>query len=159
MLYAATLTGSALPYHTTHFSVQAWQHAADNVLRVLRASSIFRLRAAAVAVSLCVTPQASSAQAARVDTVHILSCTISSPRPLSRRATGIRIVYVNAGPTLVHDVTFAVDYRTAGDSVHRTFRDVGTFAPNTRVNHHFDAFGDVRYAAGVAPACRVTAVR
>ena len=126
---------------------------------VLRASSVFRLRAAAVAVALFGMPQAASAQATRADAVHIRSCTISSPRPLSRRATGIRIVYVNAGATLVHDVTFAVDYRTAGDSVHRVFHDVGTFAPNTRVNHHFDAFSDVHYSAGVAPECRVTAVR
>ena len=90
--------------------------------------------------------------------VRIMHCSVTKPRPFSHRATGTQISYVNTGPIVLHDVTFRVAYRTAAERVTRTFDDVGTFAPNEPVKHHFDAFSDVEYA-GATAQCVVTAVR
>jgi len=56
-------------------------------------------------------------------------------------------------------VTFKVDYRTAGDTVTRTFDDNGTFAPNEPVKHHYATYSDVEYAGATPVSCAVTAVR
>ena len=90
--------------------------------------------------------------------VKIVHCSVTKPRPFSHRATGTQISYVNTGPIVLHDVTFRVEYRTAAERVTRTFEDVGTFAPNEPVKHHFDAFSDVEYA-GAAARCVVTGIR
>jgi hypothetical protein len=91
--------------------------------------------------------------------VKIARCFITKPRPFSHHPTGTQIDYVNAGPVVLHDVTFQVVYRNAETNITRTFDDVGTFAPNEPVKHHFDAFSDVQYAGATTASCVVTSVR
>ncbi len=91
--------------------------------------------------------------------VKIERCSITKPRPFSHHPTGTRIDYVNAGPVVLHDITFQVAYRNADANIVRTFDDVGTFAPNEPVKHHFDAFSDVQYAGATPARCVVVGVR
>jgi hypothetical protein len=91
--------------------------------------------------------------------VKISSCLITKPRPFSHHPTGTEIAFVNAGPTVLHGVTFKVDYRTSSENVARTFEDAGTFAPNEPVKHHYDAYSDVEYAGAKPVSCTVSAVR
>ncbi len=116
---------------------------------------------ALTAGTLCLTlPHAARAQAlADPHVVKITRCAITKPRPFSHHPTGTQIAYVNTGPIVLHGVTFHVAYRNAGELIGRTFDDVGTFAPNEPVSHHFDAFSDVEYTGAAVASCAVTAVR
>jgi hypothetical protein len=89
--------------------------------------------------------------------VKITHCAITPPRPFSHRPTGTRIDFTNAGPTLLHHVTFEVSYATAGMTYGRSVEDDGTFAPQTAVSHHFPLYSDVTYAGTKPLSCRVTA--
>jgi hypothetical protein len=91
--------------------------------------------------------------------VKIARCYVTKPRPFSHHPTGTQIDYVNAGPVVLHDVTFQVVYRNGDANIARTFDDVGTFAPNEPVKHHFDAFSDVLYTGPAVTSCAVTGVR
>jgi hypothetical protein len=87
--------------------------------------------------------------------VRITRCSIIAPRPLSHRAGGTQISYVNIGPTLLHRIAFEVRYRTAGTDYGRVVIDAGTFAPNTRVSHRFPLYSDVTFAGSAPLSCRV----
>ena len=115
--------------------------------------------AAAGAAFVLGTPSVSRAQiGGDAHVVKIMHCSVTKPRPFSHRATGTQIAYVNTGPIVLHDVTFRVGYGNGAERATRTFDDVGTFAPNEPVKHHFDAFSDVDYG-GTAATCVVAAVR
>jgi hypothetical protein len=91
--------------------------------------------------------------------VKIARCYVTKPLPFSHHPTGTQIDYVNDGPVILHDVTFQVVYRNGDANIARTFDDVGTFAPNEPVKHHFDAFSDVLYTGAAVTSCTVTGVR
>jgi len=117
------------------------------------------------ATAFCALLPVAAAGTARAQTlgephaVKITRCFISKPRPFSHHPTGTQIDYVNAGPVVLHDVTFQVVYRNGDANIARTFDDVGTFAPNEPVQHHFDAFSDVLYFGPAVTSCSVTGVR
>jgi hypothetical protein len=90
--------------------------------------------------------------------IKISSCVVTKPRPFSHHPTGTEIAFVNAGPTVLHAVTFKVDYRTASENLTRTFEDSGTFAPNEPVKHHYPTYSDVEYAGAKPVSCTVLGV-
>ncbi len=91
--------------------------------------------------------------------VKITRCLITPPRPFSRHPTGTQIDFVNVGPTLLHRITFEVTYVSGGTTFGRSVEDVGTFAPQTPVAHHYPLYSDVPYAGQQTVQCRVTAAR
>jgi hypothetical protein len=121
----------------------------------------FRLPSAGAAavLALAFSHVAGAQVPADPSVVKISSCIVSKPRPFSHRATGTAIAYTNTGPTILHEVTFQVEYRTAGGNLSRTFEDAGIFAPNEPVSHHFAAYSDVEYHGAKPVSCLVTAVR
>ena len=107
-------------------------------------------------------PQPATAQISAADAVaavKIVRCEVLAPPPFSRRASGTRIVWVNAGPTILHIVSFVIGYRVAGGAVERSVDDVGLFAPGTRIDHRFDTFKDVQFGGAKTSSCRVSGVR
>jgi hypothetical protein len=91
--------------------------------------------------------------------VQVQQCFITVPKALSSKASGTQIVYVNRGRQAAESVTFAVGYRNASGHFLRTVSDVGDFAPNTPINHHFGLYSDVTYAGKHTTSCRAVAVR
>jgi hypothetical protein len=117
------------------------------------------ISAAAIALGAALLGPAGAQVAGDPHAVKIARCYVTKPRPFSHRPTGTQIDYVNAGPVVLHDVTFRVVYRNGYANIARTFDDVGIFAPNEPVKHHFDAFSDVAYAGPTTVSCTVTGVR
>jgi len=155
------VTEGASPYHRTPLLVQAWHLGLGKMQRVLFARNTTRIAPAGAALLLawaCALPAAGQSP---VDphVVKITRCAITKPRPFSHHPTGTLIAYVNTGPVILHGITFEVGYRNANGPITRTFDDVGTFAPNEPVSHHFDAFSDVEYAGSATTSCSVTGVR
>jgi len=121
---------------------------------------LYAVAAASAALLALGLPPAASAQVpADPHVVKISHCVVGKPRPFSHRATGTSIAYTNTGPTVLHGVTFQVDYRTPDGLLTRTFEDAGIFAPNEPVRHHFAAYTDVEYSGPKPVSCIVTAVR
>jgi hypothetical protein len=116
--------------------------------------------AAGVALLALALPHVATAQVPPdPHVVKIDHCSVTKPRPFSHRPTGTQIAFVNTGPTVLHGVTFQVDYRTHDGLLTRTFEDAGIFAPNEPVDHHFPAYTDVAYSGPKPAGCMVTAVR
>jgi hypothetical protein len=120
---------------------------------------LLAVSAAAVALGTALPGPAGAQSPGDVHAVKIARCYVTKPRPFSHHPTGTQIDYVNAGPVVLHDVTFQVVYRNGYTNISRTFDDVGIFAPNEPVKHHFDAFSDVEYAGPTTASCAVTSVR
>jgi hypothetical protein len=132
----------------------------------LRVQHLDRAARAAVTAALIVLAAGAAARPAAAQTpggdpsvIHITACTVTNPKPLSHKATGTRIAYVNTGPTVLHAVTFEVGYTTAGARFTRSVEDVGLFAPNTPVDHHFALYQDVVFAGNATSSCKATRVR
>jgi hypothetical protein len=135
----------------------------DKTLGVIRTLLPHRTLAGAISIAAWLTfagPLAATAQPAPDSSVvKIDACLITKPKPFSHHPTGTEIAFVNTGPTILHGVTFKVDYRTPDANLTRTFEDAGTFAPNEPVKHHYAAYSDVEYAGAKPVSCTATAVR
>jgi hypothetical protein len=130
----------------------------ENLRAVLQPTRLIRLLTALPALAGIALPAPAAAQASP-DAITSLHCTVTPPKPLSRRASGLTIAYENTGPTIVHAVTFTVGYTVGPRNEYRTVDDAGIFAPNTRIKHHFVAFSDVPYTGPATTSCKVTAIR
>jgi hypothetical protein len=158
----AAVTGSASPYHRTPFRVQAWQPGLGKRQHVNFARYSSRALVATAACTLLGMVASGVAGAQGTGDPHVLKivrCFVTKPRPFSHRPTGTQIDFVNTGPLVLHDITFQIAYRNGDANITRTFDDVGTFAPNEPIDHHFDAFTDVQYAGPEPTSCLVAGVR
>ena len=79
--------------------------------------------------------------------------------PLAKTASGTQIVYTNRSAKNVARITFTVFYQNAEHEFSRTIPDVGNFAPNATINHHFDLYNDVTYAGKAVSYCKATYVQ
>ncbi|HKE36867.1 MAG TPA: hypothetical protein VKB39_05520 [Candidatus Baltobacteraceae bacterium] len=102
---------------------------------------------AAVLAGACLAPATAAAP------VLIKNCFVTSPKPLSKNASGTQIDYIIYGKKPASQITFAVTYRNAAQKFARTVTDYGEFSPGVQINHHFDLFNDVTYAGKEVQAC------
>ncbi|MBV9263766.1 MAG: hypothetical protein JO324_05535 [Candidatus Eremiobacteraeota bacterium] len=91
--------------------------------------------------------------------ILIKSCTIAKPRPLSHRAGGTQITFVNLGRRTAASVTFVVGYRNADHNYLRRTTDAGSFAPGATISHTLDLYNDVTYAGASTSVCRPIQVK
>jgi hypothetical protein len=111
-------------------------------------------------VALCTAfAVASYAPALAVAPVLVKQCFVTSPKPLSKNASGTQIDYIIYGKKAAASITFAVAYRNAAQHFLRTVTDYGTFSPGTEIQHHFDLFNDVTYAGKQVQSCIPTRVK
>ena len=85
--------------------------------------------------------------------VKIVQCFITAPKLMSKKASGTQIVYANMGTHTYSSVTFAVGYRNSESNYLRRVTDQGTFAPGTKIDHHFSLYNDVTYGGKATTAC------
>lgn len=102
---------------------------------------------AAVLAGACLAPAAAAAP------VLVKQCFITSPKPLSKNASGTQIDYIIYGKKPASQITFAIAYRNAAQKFLRTVTDYGEFSPGVQINHHFDLFNDVTYAGKEVQSC------
>ncbi|HZZ00161.1 MAG TPA: hypothetical protein VFE36_11350 [Candidatus Baltobacteraceae bacterium] len=102
---------------------------------------------AAILAGACLAPATAAAP------VLVKNCFITSPKPLSKNASGTQIDYIIYGKKAASQITFAVAYRNAAQHFLRTVTDYGTFSPGVQINHHFDLFNDVTYAGKEVQSC------
>ncbi len=102
---------------------------------------------------------ASVAPALATAPVLVKQCFVSSPKPLSKNASGTQIDYIIYGKKAAASITFAVGYRNAAQHFLRTVTDYGTFSPGTEIQHHFDLYNDVTYAGKQVSSCIPTRVK
>jgi hypothetical protein len=91
--------------------------------------------------------------------ILVKSCTILKPKPLSQKASGTAITYVNLAKKTVSSVTFAVGYRNSSEHFVRRVQDVGSFAPGVTIDHTFSLFNDVTYGGAHTTLCVPTQVK
>ena len=99
------------------------------------------------------------AQAQGKNPITISQCFITEPKPMSKKAGGTQIDYVNSGAKTASTVIFAVGYRNAEERFLRKVTDIGTFAPGQPVAHHFSLFNDVTYAGKKPYSCSAVVVK
>jgi len=124
-------------------------------MRFLRSAII----AAAVVASLGPSaPLSAQTSMAGHNPIKITQCFITEPKPLSKKAGGTQINYVNMGHQNATNITFAVAYRNAESHYLRKITDTGVFVPGAEVQHHFSLFNDVTYAGKQTQGCQAIAV-
>lgn len=101
----------------------------------------------------------SSVPAQAAAPVLVKQCFVTSPKPLSKNASGTQIDYIIYGKKAAASITFAVGYRNAAQHFLRTVTDYGTFSPGTEIQHHFDLYNDVTYAGKQVSSCIPTRVK
>jgi hypothetical protein len=113
------------------------------------------------AVTLVGIAAIASSGVAQAATTPILikSCVILKPRPMSTKAGGTHISYVNLGQRTASSITFAVGYRNSASHFLRRVTDVGSFAPGATISHDFSLFNDVTYAGSHTSMCVPTQVK
>jgi hypothetical protein len=97
------------------------------------------------------------AASAQTAPIVIQQCFITVPKHMSTKASGTQITYVNRSRQVASKVTFAVAYRNSSGNFLRRVSDIGAFAPNVVIDHHFSLFSDVTFG-GKAARCSVVAV-
>jgi hypothetical protein len=78
--------------------------------------------------------------------VKIDQCFVTTPKLLSKKASGTQIVYENKGTHTYSSVTFLVGYRNSEENFLRKVVDQGAFAPGTKIDRHFSLCNDITYA-------------
>ncbi len=91
--------------------------------------------------------------------ILVKQCFVTSPKPLSKNASGTQIDYIIYGKKAAASITFAVGYRNAAQHFLRTVTDYGSFSPGTEIQHHFDLYNDVTYAGKQVSSCIPTRVK
>ena len=89
--------------------------------------------------------------------IRITQCFITTPKAMSKKASGTQIDYTNMGPKTASHITFAVKYRNSETTYLRKVIDDGTFAPGSPIIHHFPLYNDVTYG-GKTATCSVVSV-
>jgi hypothetical protein len=115
-------------------------------------------RTAIAVAALALLPFTMDAAPEPTQPVTVLGC-IVTPDLNGRLANGTRIVFVNTGSTVLHSITFDIDYHTLDNEAYRTITDAGTFAPGVRIDHHYDAFIGTSYNGNQTKSCVVTDAR
>jgi|SRR5271166_5982455 len=90
--------------------------------------------------------------------VKIDQCFVTTPKMMSKNASGTQIVYENTGTHTYQSVTFAVGYRNSSGNYIRRVTDVGTFAPGAKINQHFALYSDVTYGGKATTLCGAISV-
>jgi hypothetical protein len=87
--------------------------------------------------------------------IKILSCTVDKPKPMSTKAGGTTIKYVNEGPKTAKEIKFAVGYVNSANphGLLRSVVDDGVFSPGVTVTHHFALYNDVTYSGANTRGC------
>lgn len=116
-------------------------------------------RLSACAVLTAIVAGASLAPAAAAAPVLVKQCFITSPKPLSKTASGTQIDYIIYGKKAASQITFAVSYRNAAQHFIRTVTDYGKFSPGVEIQHHFSLYNDVTYAGSEVQHCVPTKVK
>jgi hypothetical protein len=111
---------------------------------------------AAFAVALALPPAVAPAAQ---NPIVIEQCFITVPKAMSKLASGTQIVYVNHSSKTAKHVTFAVAYRNSETHYLRKVTDDGTFAPGTKINHHFDLYNDITYGGKTVQSCNPVSVK
>jgi hypothetical protein len=106
-------------------------------------------------VLAALTPVAPSQAAA--NPIAISQCYVTAPKPMSKKASGTQIVYMNMGSRVATHIVFLVSYRNAESHFTRRQIDDGMFAPHAPISHHFSLYSDVTYA-GKTASCQAIAV-
>jgi len=91
--------------------------------------------------------------------IKIEHCFITEPKPLSKKAGGTQIVYVNQGTKTAKRITFGVGYRNAESRFYRKVTDDGSFDPGTTITHHYNLYNDVTYAGKDTTSCSALSVK
>lgn len=91
--------------------------------------------------------------------VLVKQCFVTSPKPLSKNASGTQIDYIIYGKKAASQITFAIAYRNAAQHFLRTVTDYGKFSPGVEIQHHFDLYNDVTYAGKEVQSCVPTKVK
>jgi len=108
----------------------------------------------AVIVAVAVVAHAMAAP----NPISIQQCFVTVPKPLSKKAGGTQIKYVNQGSKSATHVTFAVGYRNAENNYLRKVTDDGEFEPGHVIDHHFNLYQDVTYAGKKVQSCSPVSV-
>ena len=108
----------------------------------------------AFVASIAVTMQAMAAS----NPISIQQCFVTTPKPLSKKAGGTQIKYVNNGSKTATHITFAVGYRNAESNFLRKVTDDGEFVPGHVIDHHFNLYQDVTYAGKKVESCSAVSV-
>lgn len=116
-------------------------------------------RLSSCAVLTAIVAGASLAPASAAAPVLVKQCFVTSPKPLSKTASGTQIDYIIYGKKAASQITFAVSYRNAAQHFLRTVTDYGTFSPGVEIKHHFDLYNDVTYAGNHVDSCIPTKVK
>ncbi|HMD02642.1 MAG TPA: hypothetical protein VKG44_06695 [Candidatus Baltobacteraceae bacterium] len=90
--------------------------------------------------------------------IQIEQCFVTTPKMMSKTASGTQIVWVNRGAMAATHVTFAVGYRNSATNFLRRVTDDGNFAPGVTVNHHYALYNDVTYAGKATHGCSAVKV-
>lgn len=120
-------------------------------------SLLGRLSAGTVLAALLAGATLAPASAAAP--VLVKQCFVTSPKPLSKNASGTQIDYIIYGKKAASQITFAIAYRNSAQHFLRTVTDYGNFSPGVQINHHFDLFNDVTYAGKEVQSCVPTKVK
>lgn len=88
--------------------------------------------------------------------IKITQCFITQPKPLSKKAGGTQITYINQGTKDATHITFAVSYRNAESSFLRKVTDDGDFQPHATISHHFALYNDVTFAGKTAQCSAIS---
>jgi hypothetical protein len=91
--------------------------------------------------------------------VLVKQCFVTSPKPLSKNASGTQIDYIIYGKKTAKEITFAVAYRNSSQHFLRTVTDTGSFAPGIEIQHHFSLYSDVTYGGKEVQSCVPTKVK
>jgi hypothetical protein len=119
----------------------------------------FRTLALVVLVAICASVGVSGlAQAQGHNPISITQCFITEPKPMSKKAGGTQIDYVNTSMKTASKVIFAVGYRNAQEHFLRKVTDIGSFGPGQPVAHHFSLYNDVTYAGKQPASCSAISV-
>jgi hypothetical protein len=91
--------------------------------------------------------------------IHIQQCFVTTPKAMSKKASGTQIVYTNVGHHTLTSVTFAVGYRNSDNTFLRKVTDEGEFAPGATINHHFSLYNDVTFGGKATRSCTAIAAK
>ena len=124
---------------------------------------MYRTRFFAALIVLAVVALAGLARTTPVraasNPIHIVQCFISEPKPLSKKAGGTQIDYVNNGSKTAKHVTFGVGYRNSENRFYRKVTDDGSFEPGAEIKHHFALYNDVTYGGKATTSCSALSVK
>lgn len=91
--------------------------------------------------------------------IRIVQCFITEPKPLSKKAGGTQIDYINNGSKTAKHITFGVGYRNSESRFYRKVTDDGSFEPGSEIKHHFGLYNDVTYGGKQTTSCSALSVK